>query len=98
MKEYFEHIIVPYINKKRENLKFVKTIQPYSITLKLSALKICLHFYVHVVLIPAICIDKLQPLNLSVNKADKDFLKSKLQSWYAQEICSVTRTRRKKAC
>ena len=43
---------------------------------------------IHVVLISANCADKLQPLNLSVNKASKDFLRSKFQNWYAQEICS----------
>lgn len=43
---------------------------------------------IHVVLIPANCTDKLQPLDLSVNKASKDFLRSKFQNWYAQEICS----------
>ena len=40
------------------------------------------------VLIPANCTNKLQPLDLSVNKAAKDFLRSKFQNWYAQQICS----------
>ena len=43
---------------------------------------------IHLVLISANCTDKLQPLDLSVNKASKDFLKSKFYNWYAQEICS----------
>ena len=36
---------------------------------------------IHVVLIPANCTDKLQSLDLSVNKASKDFLRSEFQNW-----------------
>ena len=44
---------------------------------------------IHVVLIPAKCTDKLQPLDFSVNKASKDFLRSKFQNWYAQEVVDL---------
>lgn len=37
--------------------------------------------------IPANCTDKLQPLNLSVNKPAKDYMKTKFQEWYAKKIC-----------
>ena len=36
--------------------------------------------------LPANCTDKLQPLDISVNKPMKDLLKSKFQQWYAQEV------------
>ena len=36
--------------------------------------------------LPANCTDKLQPLDISVNKPMKDHLKSKFQQWYAQEV------------
>ena len=36
--------------------------------------------------VPANCTECLQPLDVSVNKSAKDFLKSKLQEWYAAQI------------
>ena len=39
------------------------------------------------VVIPANCTDKLQPLDLSVNKPAKDFLRKKFQEWYGDIVC-----------
>ena len=39
-----------------------------------------------IVEIPPNCTDRLQPLDLSINKPVKDFLKRKFQSWYADRI------------
>ncbi len=38
------------------------------------------------VVIPANCTDKLQPLDLSVNKPAKDFLRKKFQEWYGDIV------------
>ena len=38
------------------------------------------------VLVPANCTDRLQPLDLSINKPAKDFMKRKFQEWYANII------------
>ena len=35
---------------------------------------------------PANCTDKLQPLDLSVNKPFKDEMKKRFQEWYAEEV------------
>ena len=40
----------------------------------------------HIVLIPPNLTDRLQPLNLSVNKSVKDFLKRQFQEWYADLV------------
>ena len=38
------------------------------------------------VLVRANCTDRLQPLDLSINKPAKDFMKKKFQEWYANII------------
>ena len=43
---------------------------------------------IYVILIPANCTDCLQPLDLSVNKSVKDFLKVAFQEWYAELVSS----------
>ena len=44
---------------------------------------------INVTLIPANCTDRLQPLDLSINKPAKDFLRSQFQEWYAQEFSTI---------
>ena len=41
------------------------------------------NIYVHV---PGGCTDRLQPLDLSVNKSVKSFLREKLSLWYADQV------------
>lgn len=38
------------------------------------------------VTVPPNCTDKLQPMDLSVNKCAKDYLKKEFQTWYANEV------------
>ena len=38
------------------------------------------------VCVPANCTDRLQPLDLSVNKPAKEFLRGRFQEWYASQI------------
>ena len=39
-----------------------------------------------VVSIPANCTDCLQPMDLSVNKCAKEFLKRKFREWYSEQV------------
>ena len=53
----------------------------------------CLERYnIHSVLIPASCTDKLQPVDVSVNRAAKAFLEREFQDWYAKEVMKQIRT------
>ncbi len=36
--------------------------------------------------VPGNCTDRLQPLDISVNKPAKDFLRAKFQEWYSEKI------------
>ena len=40
-------------------------------------------------IVPANCTNCLQPLDLSVNKAAKHFLRDQFQDWYARQISSA---------
>lgn len=44
-----------------------------------------------IAIVPANCTDRLQPLDVRVNKPVKDFLQSKFQSWYSDQICTSLR-------
>ena len=41
---------------------------------------------IHVVLLPPNATDSLQPMDLSVNKPAKDFLKRRFEEWYSGEV------------
>jgi len=40
-----------------------------------------------VLLVPANCTDRLQPLDISVNQSVKHFLREQFQEWYADQVC-----------
>jgi len=90
MKRYIE--IIPFVNEKRQKLKLESTFPAAAIfdnfrgqttDVILSLLRS--HNIVPIQL-PANCTDKLQPLDISVDKPMKDHLKNKFQQWYAQEV------------
>ena len=41
---------------------------------------------VSLVIIPPNCTDRLQPLDLSMNKAAKEHMRNKFQDWYADKV------------
>ena len=41
---------------------------------------------IYIVDVPANCTDRLQPMDLSVNKSIKEHLKSSFQLWYANQV------------
>ena len=53
------------------------------------------HFLIAVV--PANCTDRLQPLDVSVNKAAKEFLRRQFQDWYSDQIVVQLRQDRESA-
>ena len=41
---------------------------------------------IHVVSVPANCTDRLQPMDLSVNKSVKEYMRSKFRDWYSMQV------------
>ncbi len=91
MKEYIERIIVPYVDHKRKELK-VSSDQPALAIFDVfrgqqtDVLKLLEENNIHVVNIPANCTDRLQPMDLSVNKSVKEFMRSKFRDWYSTQV------------
>ena len=43
---------------------------------------------IRIVIVPANCTDRLQPLDVSVNKSAKEFLRRQFHQWYSDQVCS----------
>ena len=94
MELYIHNIILPYLSETRSKLK----LSPDHPALLLfdnfkgqcteKLLRLLDSSNVSVILIPANCTDRLQPLDLSVNKAAKEFLHKAFQKWYALQVCA----------
>ena len=88
-----EKILFPYIERKRQEIK-VDPDYPALVlfdrfrgqcTEKIFSMLEANH--VLVVVVSANCTDRLQPLDISVNKAAKEFLRGQFQEWYSEQIC-----------
>ena len=94
MNEYLEHIILPYIRNKRAQLKLADnypallTFDNFKAQCTAPILTLLDQNNINIVLIPPNCTDRLQPLDLSVNKSAKSFLRNEFQTWYAKQVCS----------
>ena len=89
MKRYIEKVIVPFISKKRESLKLNKDC-PALVTALWDRLLLLFMPFLRVTTsslkVPANCIDKLQLLDVSLNKPMKDEMKRRFHVWYAEEV------------
>ena len=94
MIDYLQKILIPCVDNKRKLLKLrddypaLVLFDHFSGQMTESVLKLLDENHIHRVVIPANCTDRLQPLDVSVNKAAKEFLRRKFHDWYAQKICT----------
>ena len=91
-KAYIEDIILPYVNEKRRQLH-LEDDHPALVIFDVfkgqcteEILKVLEDNHIEHVLVPPNCTDRLQPLDLSVNKPAKEFLRRKFQEWFANQI------------
>ena len=93
MKTYLTDVLLPYVTKKRNELKLPENHRALVIfdhfKGQVTASIFCLleENNISFVLVPANCTDRLQPLDISVNKPAKSFLRSKFQEWYSDQVC-----------
>ncbi len=91
MLAYIKKVIVPFVEKVRsdidnENQPALVLFDHFNGQLTENITKILEENNIHSVLVPANCTDKLQPLDLTVNRSAKAFLKNKFETWYAEEL------------
>ena len=90
MIEYFQNIVIPYVENSRKSSEEKKAALAImdnfkgQVTASVSSLLEANN--IHVCLLPANTTDRLQPMDISVNKPGKDFLKRRFEAWYAEEI------------
>lgn len=93
MIDYINKILIPYLSVKRKELKLPSNYPALVIFDKFIAqgtdqvLQILQNNSTYFVMVPANTTDRLQPLDISVNKPAKDFLRNQFQEWYADQVC-----------
>ena len=89
---YIDRIILPYIKRKRRECglpneqRALCIFDNFKAQLTDDVLKMLEDNNVDVVYVPANCTDCLQPVDLSVNKPVKNFLKGKFELWYSDQM------------
>lgn len=89
MIRYIEEILLPYIEGKRDSLGDLPSlviIDNFKGQTTPAINQLLEKNNVHVVYIPPNCTDKLQPMDVAVNKPAKDYLKRRFEDWYAGEV------------
>lgn len=90
MLQYISNIVVPYVESMREKFDedpaalIVMDNFKGQVTPKVNQL--LEEHRIHVCLLPPNTTDRLQPLDISVNKPAKEFLRRKFQEWYFEKI------------
>ena len=92
VKDYITKIIVPYVSRKKEELKLdpeqraLCIIDNFSAQCTDDVLEMLERHKIDTVLVPPNCTGELQPMDLSINKPVKDILKKEFHQWYSDEI------------
>ena len=99
MKNYIQKILLPYISEKRKELKLSSENPALVLFDKFTGqgtqelFDLLQNNNVNIVVVPANCTDRLQPLDVSVNKPVKEFLCKQFHGWYAEQICKQLHTK-----
>ena len=85
-------MIIPYVKKERERLKLDNThcalalFDVFKGQCTAKVLELLEENNILFVTVPNNCTDRLQPLDLSVNKPAKDYVRAKFREWYGSQI------------
>ena len=96
MLQYVREIIVPYVEHTRQgrDVAALVIMDNFKGQITDDLLSLLDDHNIHHCLLPANTTDLLQPLDISVNKPAKQFLKNKFEQWYADQIMQQIQGRR----
>ena len=92
MIDYIKLVIVPYMVESRKRLALSPThtglviLDEFKGQTTQKVLSLLEEYHLMYVIVPPNCTDRLQPLDVSVNRAAKHFIRGKFESWYADRI------------
>lgn len=91
MIEYISEIIVPFVESVRSRLNeesaaAVVIMDNFKGQKTPRVMKLLEENKLHVCLLPPNTTDKLQPMDVAVNKPAKNFLRTKFEDWYANQV------------
>ena len=90
MLQYISNIIAPYVENVRHLLgdrkPAIVIIDNFKAQITAPVNALLEEHNIHVCLLPPNTTDLLQPMDISVNKPAKDFLKRKFQEWYSNQV------------
>ena len=90
--DYLKNIIIPYVERTRKNLELdakhpaLAIFDVFKGQCTSDVLQILKDNNILYVTVPNNCTDRLQPLDLSVNKAVKQYFRTQFQEWYGSVI------------
>ena len=92
MKSYIQLVIVPFVQEKWKQPELADSqsalviLDEFKGQTTNEVLSLLGQNNIEYVIVPPICTDCLQPLDMSINKPVKVFLQRKFTDWYAEKI------------
>ena len=90
--EYIKLILLPYVRQTRKDLSLPENhpalvmFDRFKGQCTKGIISLLDDNHLRLAIVPANCTDRLQPLDVSVNKPIKEFLRRKFQQWYSEEV------------
>ena len=92
--DYIHKILLPYINNVRQSLSLSSNHTALVIFDRFkgqctsTVLQLLSDNHIEIAIVPANLTDRLQPLDISVNKSVKEHLRREFSLWYSDQLCS----------
>ena len=92
--DYINQILLPYVKRKRieltldANYPALVIFDRFKAQCTAKVLKMLEDNNIYIAIVPANCTDRLQPLDVSVNKPIKEYLRGQFQLWYSDQVCA----------